>query len=125
MNKNETRPEAYAYEVRDCSVRALTISTGLPYEQVYRVFKEHGRKPKQGVDLHKIMKSVCKDLKVTARQVKRSGSLRGFVNKFPIGVYVCTKRGHAFAVVNGVVSDDTKPDCHIKRAWKIEQGAKI
>lgn len=53
--------------------------------------------------------------------VKRSGGLQGFLRKFPIGNYYCQKRGHAFAVIDGVAHDCKHAQSHIQCAYKIEK----
>ena len=116
------RPPEFANERRDCTVVALTLASGLPYDRVHSAFKECGRKEKHGVHLKKVVHKVCKLLNLKATQVKRSGSLRKFATKFPQGNYICHKRHHAFAVMDGKVLGEEVMGSYIKGAWRIEQG---
>lgn len=114
------RPEGFENECKDCTVRAMSLVANIPYSIVHSAFEKSGRKNKHGFHMksggiHK----VCKVLGIEAKQVKRHGSLIGFINKFPKGRYLCVKRGHAFAVIDGVVHDEDKMHSQIKGAWLI------
>lgn len=108
-------------EHRDCTVRALTAVSSAPYATVHAVFAAHGRKNRRGVPLITVMQSVARDLGITAKVVRRSGSVERLVRDFPTGRLVVTTRGHAFALIDGVARDDhaTSSLRHVKRAWLI------
>jgi hypothetical protein len=108
-------------EHRDCTVRALTNVSGAAYETVHAVFAAHGRKNRRGVALRLVMQSVSRDLGLTARVVRRSGSVERLLRDYPVGRLVVNTRGHAFALIDGVAHDaiTTSPLCHVKRAWLI------
>ena len=108
-------------ERRDCTVRALTNVSGAAYATVHAVFASHGRKNRRGVVLKKVMQSVASDLGLVAQVVRRSGNVERLVHDFPAGRLVVNTRGHAFALIDGVVHDsiETSPLCHVKRAWLV------
>ena len=108
-------------ERRDCTVRALTNVSGAAYATVHAVFASHGRKNRRGVVLKKVMQSVASDLGLVAQVVRRSGNVERLVRDFPAGRLVVNTRGHAFALIDGVVHDsiETSPLCHVKRAWLV------
>jgi hypothetical protein len=111
------RPVGFENERLDCTVRALSLALNIPYEIVHNKLKEHGRK-----DGHRYIMNVvkvCKELGFTAKQVKRSGSVKSFLEKNPKGNFYCEKSGHAFAVIDGVAHDLKKEQSHIIGAWKI------
>tara|TARA_R100000750_G_C2304204_1_gene79966 strand:- start:158 stop:538 length:381 start_codon:yes stop_codon:yes gene_type:complete len=113
------RPEGFENENRDCTVRGLAIAANIPYEKVHAVFKKFGRKNRCGIFTKPIINKVFKELGINAKQVKRSGSLEKFLRLFPKGNYYVFKSGHAFAVIDGNISDSTKLGSHIQGAWKI------
>jgi len=119
------RPEGFENECRDCTVIALSLASNLPYLQVHSAWKEVGRKDGHKIKSRKFLQRVCKILNVTAKQVKRHGSLRGFINKFPQGNYYCTERGHAFAVIEGVSHGEDNLNNHIKGAWLITKQMEV
>lgn len=114
------RPEGFENEKRDCSVRALSIAADLPYLVVHLAFKQAGRKDGHGTP-RKLFKKVIKILNLKAVQVKRTGSVKSFINKFPTGRYYCSVRNHAFSVINGEKYDIENLKQHIKGAWRIEK----
>lgn len=120
--KKALRPVEFSYEDRDCTVRTLSITAKIPYSEAHAAFKKCGRKDKHSVYITKILQLVCKELNLTAKQVKRSGSLRKFIRTFSKGRYFCSKSGHAFAVVDGVLHDENTLGSHIQGAWLITKG---
>jgi hypothetical protein len=108
-------------ERRDCTVRALTNVSGAPYAEVHAIFAAHGRKNRRGIALKKVLQSVARDLGLVAQVVRRSGSVERLLRDFPVARLVVTTRGHAFAVIDGVVHDThtTSPLRHVKCAWLV------
>jgi hypothetical protein len=117
--RRESIREADVDDKAQCAIKGLVVASGLSYEIVDQAFLDCGRKRKQRTSIN-IIKKVLKKLNLSSIPVKRSGSLEGFIRKFPKGSYYCIKRGHAFAVVDGEVYNERKMGSHIKCAWRIE-----
>jgi hypothetical protein len=113
------RPVGFEREQRDCTVRALSLVSNIPYEKVHGAFKECGRRNSCGFKIKGRFQDVCKLLNLEAKQVKRHGFLSTFISQFPQGKYFIVKSGHAFAVIDGVVHDEHKMNSHIHGAWLI------
>lgn len=112
------RPNGFENESRDCTVRALSLASNLPYEKVHKAWELVGRREKHGIVAKRYMQKVCDILGIDAKQVRRSGTLNKLKAKFNKGKYFCLKRGHAFAVIDGV-AHDVDGNVHIKGAWLI------
>lgn len=119
QDKIHLRPEGFESEKRDCTVRALSLAGNIPYLEVHEAFKLEGRKDGHKIVAEKVLHKVCKRLNIAAKQVKRHGTLGRFIKLFPEGNYYCHKRGHAFAVINGVSHDNDNLNSLIKGAWRI------
>lgn len=106
MKKDST---AYAaviptYDKSDCSVRALAVATGCTYQQSSAIFSAAGRKLKKGTFVETSLKVYvewlgCEELKV------REWPLAGFIAAYPKGRFILHRKGHAFAVIDGVLHD--------------------
>lgn len=113
------RTKGFEHELRDCTVRALSLAGNIPYDKVHAVMKKHGRRSRCGFKIQDHIQDVCKDLNLTAKQVKRSGSLNRFLREHPKGKFYCMKHDHCFTVIDGVAHDETKEWSQIKGAWEI------
>lgn len=110
-------------EQRDCTVRALATVAGVEYDKAHLVMTGLGRKKNCGVYFKQRAQKAFKSLGLNARCVRRSGSLERLVRDFPTGRLYVLVRGHAFAVVDGVVHDNWTQSGrrHIKQAWLISK----
>jgi hypothetical protein len=118
-------------ERNDCAVRAATNVLGIDYDSVHSVFKNNGRKSKKGTTTPVFFKSM-KELgfsyvgsfgktkaarssdffsgayfNVTKDHVNKSLTLGQFLKQVPFGKYVVCIAGHALAVVDGKIVDNT------------------
>ena len=120
-NTKSLRAEGFN-ERRDCTVIALAAVTGLPYPRCHAALKAVGRKDRRGVPFRQVVQKVARDVGYSFSQVCRSGSLRRFVLQNPQGAFYVTIRGHAFAVLDGVIHDPLRPRLGsiIRRAWRVE-----
>lgn len=135
---NLIRPKEFENESRDCTVRAFSLASNIPYAEVHAGFKKLGRTEKHGIHIgkktkvngkvYKIRKKnridtkdLEKEFGVKMTQVARSGTPRRLIKKHSTGRFYCLKRGHAFAIIDGLICDGTSYDCQIKYAWKIEK----
>lgn len=104
--KTNPRPSD-ANESNDCAVRATVIATGKSYYEVHRAYFEKGRQHRKGVMLATI-KAVLHDIvegDIKIFQAAKKPTLFRFLKDNPKGNWVICRRGHAFAVKDGVVYD--------------------
>ena len=114
------RPVGFQQERRDCVVRALSLCANISYPLVHKEFSLLGRKDGHCLkNSDKNCKKVFDKLGLVARQVKRSGTLRTLIKKYPQGNLYCLMRGHAFCVIDGVAHDVKSENVIIIRAWLI------
>lgn len=98
-------------ETNDCTVRALTASTGLDYDVCHAQLKKQGRKNRKGV--HWIVEGpkAAKALGFTMRQMDRSEYRAKTMitaerdRAFRSGNFAVLVRGHVAALVDGKVID--------------------
>jgi hypothetical protein len=110
-------------ERNDCTVRALAISTGMPYHDCYMYLANFGRKPNKGTNIRKFFKNnrtvfhYC----FTKLKFRKSITLNKFVKKYPEGTFYVRKSKHVFVVKDGVAIDMSKPStyCRITDAWEV------
>lgn len=111
------------YERNDCTVRALAISTGLPYTECYNILASFGRKPNKGTNIRKFFKNNGTVLGFWFKKLRfrKQITLNKFVKKYPIGTYYVRISRHVFVVKDGVAIDMTKPKplCRITDAWEV------
>ena len=117
----------FSNESNDCTVRATCLAMSKPYKSIHKVFAKHGRKSGQGVTLATLM-AVLLDItknkmSIVANHAVKKHTLAGFIKTHPKGKYVIVKRGHAFAVVDGVALDAHSSCCSarsfVKFAFKV------
>jgi hypothetical protein len=113
------RPNGYEHENRDCTVRALSLASNIPYEIVHAAFKKYGRKDKHGFHTKKKLRKVCKELHLNFKQIKRHGTVQKLLDTNKTDNLFCTVRGHAFTIIKGVAHDLTNTNKHIDGAWVI------
>lgn len=119
-NTRSLRAEEFN-ERRDCTVIALAATTGLPYPRCHQALSAVGRKNRRGIPFRKVVQKLAEEVDHDFDQVKRSGTLRRFVTEYPQGRFYVTIRGHAFAVLDGVINDNCRPRLGsiIKGAWRV------
>lgn len=112
------RPE----ERSDCTVRAFSIVTNLPYNHIYDVLREAGRRPHQGFDSDKwlarkkgrVFGGVFKPVNVKGLTPLTVG------NKYPVGRYIIETPDHVYGLLDGVSHDlvRLKDNTQLTGAWK-------
>lgn len=117
-----------AGERYDCSVRALTLAAGIPYAEAHAAFQGVGRVTgkrtpwpvstdlytRRGYTLHTTVTGVCGRV--------RYMTVAQFVKAHPVGRFILHRRGHAFALIDGVVNDwdvGTGPRSRLCAAWEV------
>ena len=122
-------------EHRDCTVKALSVAKGIPYEDAHRTLKAWGRKEKRGAmfsTLHnaylehgfKVMGVFGKTKR--ARHVRRvinapiqaGMTLKTFKKTHTKGSYIVCVTGHAVAVVDGVQADSSTENAKVWAVYK-------
>lgn len=123
----KANPRSIETESNDCSVRATSLALNKPYNEVHATFSKHGRRVGKGVNiitLLSVLKELTKDtVKIVSSDIVRRESLAKFIKTHPKGRYVICKRGHAFAVIDGVAHDAHPSGCGsrsiVKFAYKV------
>ena len=91
-------------EHNDCAVRAYALFKDIPYNEAHSIFKKLGRRDGHGTKNHIIYDLV-------GRNTRKDGAgltLNQLVAANPTGRVYGLKRGHAFAIINGVLHDSWK-----------------
>ena len=107
-------------ERRDCTVRAIALTSGVDYATAHKLLKEKAkRKNRRAVHFDCHIAEIGKAVGVTYRLIKRSGSVRSLVEQHGGGTLLVQIRGHVFAVLGDVVHDiaPVPENCHVKKAW--------
>jgi hypothetical protein len=120
------------HETNDCTVRALTASTGLPYDVCHAQLKKQGRKNRKGCHWFIEGPKAAKALGFTMRQLspteyraktmisaERDSSLNS-------GNYAVLVRGHVAAMVDGNIVDWSQGRRHrIKAVYAVTRDVNI
>lgn len=119
---------AFAGETNDCSVRAFSLALNIPYAEAHALCAKHGRQYGKGTlwwTSHKVAWD-CDMVPVLtydayAPRGARYPTLAQFIKEYPKGHFYLIRRGHAFALIDGVVHDwthGTGARSRILRAYK-------
>jgi len=93
-------------EHRDCTIRALAASAGIPYEYAHKIGREAGRKNKKGFHPKKLLAYAKKEYGITYKKKRyKSVTIQRFIKENPTGRYYVATNRHAFAVINGTIYD--------------------
>ena len=115
--------EGYFPQKANCTVVALSVVTGIPYNRCYEIAKQFGRKDGRGFNSKTLITKFNKQFGRTFDLHKRSSiTVQKFCKMFPTGSFYVRKKGHAFAIVDGVCVDKAKiatPMARITDAWKL------
>lgn len=91
-------------ENNDCIVRAFAVARDIPYHVAHSIFEAAGRRRGHGLRWDQIAPVLLEQgFEVSGRMW--SLSLSQFLRNNRTGSFFLIKRGHAFAVKNGVVFD--------------------
>lgn len=98
-------------ENNDCTVKALTAATGLPYDDCHKALAKQGRKPRKGCHFHTVGKRAAADLGFLMETMDwRDYDAKTMISaerdrKLAKGRYVLQVRRHVAALVDGKVID--------------------
>lgn len=110
MEKQSALYKSLSDERNACVVRAFALAANQPYEKVYKLCEKHGRKHGAGTRKH-TTEAVVRELGLRLvfdnyyRRAIKSPTLSQFIEQHPRGRFFVIRRGHAFAVIDGVVHD--------------------
>lgn len=109
-------------EHNDCTVRALANATGLSYHDAYTLAADAGRKPGRGIH-SKVLIARAKLRGLRFRKLRfGQRTVARFIREYPRGRFYVHVYAHAFAIVNGDVSDRTGDMRRITGAWEFIGG---
>jgi hypothetical protein len=106
----------------NCTVRTLAIVANIEFEHADEIATKAGRKRNQGHWPKKIITVAKKDFGMKFQKLKfKRYTVNKFIKKYPEGRYWVSRRGHSFAIIDGVVYDITlnKPRQIIYEAYKL------
>ena len=90
--------DGFGHEKLDCAVRAYAIAKQIPYSEAHQLFEKAGRKPRHTTDWN-----VYEKLGVIFQHSYTT--IKQFLKDHPKGSFYVCKRGHAFAIRDGIVYD--------------------
>lgn len=133
IKENKMKRDATSYgaerpvwDKKDCSVRALAVACGVPYEVASIAFTCQGRALKKGTTVEmsvKLHEEILGMRRVTMAEGMR---LEAFLEVAKTGRFIVHKTGHAFAVVDGVVHDwegTSRGSTTLRRVWRVTDAA--
>lgn len=109
-----------------CTIRSIAIAFKIPFEEAYLIGKKAGRKHGEGFYLSELMMFLHKNTQYDnfkKVRLKPNGiTIRRFLEQYPIGRFVCGRRGHAFAIIHGEIQDitDNSERQIIQEAYKLK-----
>lgn len=119
------RPEDLR-ESNDCTVRATSLAMNKPYLEVHKAYEKMGRKPRQGVTvstMNKTLQLITSSDRVMIRAFDEP-TFAQFAKANPKGRFIVTKRGHAVALIDGVWHDShascAGARCRVKFYYEIK-----
>lgn len=126
LNKTfHSQVDTYLDSIREdkcCTVIALAIVTGEPLDKCFKFMSLCGREDRKGMSSKKLEVAFLKSkkYKFIHRKFEKPKTIKQFVKDHSVGTYYVCVRGHAFAIIDGVVFDHTdKPLRRIKEAWRV------
>ena len=114
----------------NCTVRALMIALDTTYDYAHEILRVGGRKHGQGFPLtgylmHRKVVGGCnlREIEFDCWTRGPKMTIRKFIEKHQKGRFICFRRGHAFAVVDGVIHDGTfnGPNQWIHHAYEVTE----
>lgn len=109
----------------DCTVRALALARSLHYDAAYDDLKKAGRGCSERFDMARWLNGQewAKKLPFPAVKGQPRMNPAEFCRRYLSGTYICRSAKHVFAVIDGVVMDDSpvRADRCIYTAWHIER----
>jgi hypothetical protein len=104
----------------NCTIRAFAIAYGMSYKDAHYMGELAGRPNGEGYWMWKIMEKAA-EFGYEYKEYNGYDTLATFLKKNPIGRYICVRKGHAFAVINGKIYDvvPNPRQCKLIRIFKV------
>lgn len=92
----------------DCTVRALSLATKIPYDEAYDILAKFGRKSGRGTDFVTFAKAQPNMVWNSFPAVKgeKRMNISTFLEKFDTDTYIIRTAKHVSVVIDGVLYDD-------------------
>jgi hypothetical protein len=112
------------HETNDCTVVTMAEVLGVEYHVAHKIMRERfKRKNRHGAFMQRTdFVQAMGEYKVAKGPYSKSNkiSLAQFCKKHPVGRFYVLVRGHALAVIDGVVYDHSeKPRRMVYNAWRV------
>lgn len=103
----------------DCTVRALSVAASIPYTNAHIIAEKAGRKYGKKFSSRLLIDAAINN-GISFQKVERARmTVARFLKEYPTGRFYARKNGHAFAIIDGVISDDTSGRCRVRDAWQL------
>lgn len=122
--KVDGRPEPFTKEKLDCTVRAVMTAAEIDYPAAHSLLAYAGRKYRHKMNSFKTFMNASPLGTYRVREMKVAATtLNQFIQDHGQGRYIVRKRGHVFAVIDGVVYDrfSQAPRVRIKNVWELSK----
>jgi hypothetical protein len=96
----------------DCTVCAVAIAFGMPYDCAYDLLRDAGRKCSRGFAFHDWARrhpNLLEWISFPAVKGQTRMNPAKFCNQFRSGAWICRSAKHVFAVIDGVIQDTSAP----------------
>ena len=105
----------------NCTIRAFAIAYGMPYKDAYKMGELAGREHGKGYWMYKIMEK-AREFGYNSIELNGYGTLGQFIKKNNTGRFICVRKGHAFALIDGKIYDQVynAPNCKLIRIFRVE-----
>jgi hypothetical protein len=105
-----------------CTIIALSVAAGIPYEEAFQIGKQAGRKTGCGFYTKKLMAQARKNGIEFKKMKYQSITLQKFLGLGLVGRFVVKRNGHAFAIIGGIIHDGVfnPPMARLTEIYKIE-----
>lgn len=111
-------------ETNDCTVVTMAEVCKLEYHEAHKILRERFKRPnRRGAYMQRTdFKDAMKEYPIAEGPYSKTNkiSLAQFCKKHPVGRFYVLVRGHALAVIDGVVHDHSeKPRRMVTKAWRV------
>lgn len=95
------------------------MTAKINYKEAHKIAKIAGRKDRRGFYSEELIQVAKDNYKLNYNRIQvKPMTVATFCKKYTKGSYYCQKRGHAFAVIDGICYDHTKGGSRVKKVWE-------